>query len=1436
MSKRSAACASPAPSEGTNSNSDEASSSDDIAAKKMRLVTFEPVRLLAVSGVNDIEDRKAKVQVYKLSELVRSKNKQLAEKDRELERLRQRQITDENTSFTINRHWNNLDEQLRTLAMRGNTLPEAEGRIKVEEEQEQMETETEANDYKDFLIDIVQMDDEQSKNVYDKRVQQSINLMKRVMRQHARRAEKQRDFIKKLKVANSEASTSQIREDVNRELVLKTEQLTEENAMLHQEVAALQQCLSETNLRLHEEEDRNYTLTTRKEELENELNDLKFDLEKAQRLTNKLDYKIYCMSKEDGNKDHVHEHGNAAAKTNKQNGQINGGGPSGNSNKQMDDLKQELAEKTELANSRLAEIKENRDKIQKMAEEMDRIKIEKMISGDAIRKSEEYENLMAYYSLAIEECSRLKENWESVLAERDLLRQELIEKVEEMKKEEQISIRKAQAASDKMNKDNTQLRTEYDMLRMEFEQSISTQSTAMQASEGRMQEIKTLLNSIRTQNYNLKQDANRFKKKWKDAVNLLAKTQAELQEEKKRLENAILVELNSDELASPDSSREDLRADWQSEEVEKLRLQVAELQAAAEAANGTATDRNELLIREQKMRLENEALMRYVKRVGAMDKQERTKFFEEEAHRICQNHKQEIDRLTTECEALKVTEKAISDEVDNIGVALEQLQEQNSILLNQKKEKDDDILKMMSDRITSSQIQIKMREEIIQNETQIENLTRQASSLQSELQAVTESLKVSKESIVAKTKENNKLTRLLETQRKQMTEKGFEIADLSSRFEKLQQNNKELQNMVMSKTGQIENAAAKRKRMEEEMLQLRKKLERAQKSEKLGSTDAVLNEEIRLLKDALTCSACKVNKKDAILTKCRHIFCQACLQKRYDTRFVQCELTAFTDDLKTWIAEEMSKMQFGFWRPGYSTSLHPLNLNSFSPPSSSCALPIYSSACLSESVTVAVSHQACRTIRLVVITRLLALLIVLDVFFLPHARTARSHERTTTCCCLRMQIRVIISQLGEDFTHFLWDWLGGRRGENENGTALSEEGIGREAVRYVHLQRDLDAFGGMLFIREDPDCDGRQLQPCDLSSLRLLRFLCIFQCNHRPIHHSKNRPTPVVTHISNVGSGSDVGAVLVGNDSVQIGRPKVVAHLDGMVTGHVSENCVWRVCCRKLFGEMGPLMETVCTDRVRVAPEEHEEVLGCSHPLIHLLLRLQLNQPMALDFIHSFTASTYHEVFCGQSPDKSDLFVCLFGCKECEWNGGVTRQGTETVLGKLDRANEWVERYSSRAISIVPSLLSFNFLAISYTAAPCFESSTARSYRSDFCRRTMSECTARSGGSQGSFPEERGLCPLLPTCQTLPLQPCVGNAHYGSIVEDDKIDRCAGMGRRGRNGAALGIVNEGTRNRPWPADRQADEKTGREKEKVRKKEESWTIQNIRNMQRYGNML
>lgn len=47
-------------------------------------------------------------------------------------------------------------------------------------------------------------------------------------------------------------------------------------------------------------------------------------------------------------------------------------------------------------------------------------------------------------------------------------------------------------------------------------------------------------------------------------------------------------------------------------------------------------------------------------------------------------------------------------------------------------------------------------------------------------------------------------------------------------------------------------------------------------------------EEIREYKEQLTCPSCKVKKKDAVLTKCFHVFCLECLKTRYETRQRKC--------------------------------------------------------------------------------------------------------------------------------------------------------------------------------------------------------------------------------------------------------------------------------------------------------------------------------------------------------------------------------------------------------------------------------------------------------------------------------------------------------------------------------------------------------------------
>ena len=42
------------------------------------------------------------------------------------------------------------------------------------------------------------------------------------------------------------------------------------------------------------------------------------------------------------------------------------------------------------------------------------------------------------------------------------------------------------------------------------------------------------------------------------------------------------------------------------------------------------------------------------------------------------------------------------------------------------------------------------------------------------------------------------------------------------------------------------------------------------------------------VQEQLTCPSCKVKKKDAVLTKCFHVFCLDCLKTRYETRQRKC--------------------------------------------------------------------------------------------------------------------------------------------------------------------------------------------------------------------------------------------------------------------------------------------------------------------------------------------------------------------------------------------------------------------------------------------------------------------------------------------------------------------------------------------------------------------
>lgn len=107
-------------------------------------------------------------------------------------------------------------------------------------------------------------------------------------------------------------------------------------------------------------------------------------------------------------------------------------------------------------------------------------------------------------------------------------------------------------------------------------------------------------------------------------------------------------------------------------------------------------------------------------------------------------------------------------------------------------------------------------------------------------------------------------------------------------IEKYHSQMKEAQQVVAEKTGTLEAEAYKTRRLYEELAQLKRRVERLKKIEAAGTADEVLREELREYKDTLTCPSCKVTRKDAVLTKCFHVFCFDCLRTRYETRQRKC--------------------------------------------------------------------------------------------------------------------------------------------------------------------------------------------------------------------------------------------------------------------------------------------------------------------------------------------------------------------------------------------------------------------------------------------------------------------------------------------------------------------------------------------------------------------
>ncbi|CAH1969517.1 unnamed protein product [Acanthoscelides obtectus] len=234
-------------------------------------------------------------------------------------------------------------------------------------------------------------------------------------------------------------------------------------------------------------------------------------------------------------------------------------------------------------------------------------------------------------------------------------------------------------------------------------------------------------------------------------------------------------------------------------------------------------------------------------------------------------------------------EEALLNEMEVTGQAFEDMQEQNSRLIQQLREKDDANFKLMSERIKSNQLHKLAREEKDVLKEQVSTLTTQVDAANLVVRKLEEKERILQNTLATVEKELALRQQAMEMHKRKAIESAQSAADLKLHLEKYHAQMKEAQQVVAEKTSSLEAEAYKTKRLQEEIAQLKRKAERMKKMELAGTTlDEVMMEEIREYKETLTCPSCKVKRKDAVLSKCFHVFCYDCLKTRYETRQRKC--------------------------------------------------------------------------------------------------------------------------------------------------------------------------------------------------------------------------------------------------------------------------------------------------------------------------------------------------------------------------------------------------------------------------------------------------------------------------------------------------------------------------------------------------------------------
>uniref|UniRef100_A0A2K6DH58 E3 ubiquitin protein ligase n=1 Tax=Macaca nemestrina TaxID=9545 RepID=A0A2K6DH58_MACNE len=918
--------------------------------EKTTTTLIEPIRLGGISSTEEMDLKVLQFKNKKLAERLEQRQACEDELRERIEKLEKRQATDDATLLIVNRYWAQLDETVEALLRchegQGelSSTPEAPGTQEgptcdgtplpepgTSELREPLPLQLRPPLSEPALAFVVALGASSSEEV-ELELQGRMEFSKAAVSHVVEASDRLQRRVEELCQRVYSRGDSEPLSEVAR---ARTRELGRENRRLQDLATQLQEKHHRISLEYSELQDKVTSAETKVLEMETTVEDLQWDIEKLRKREQKLNKHL------------------AEALEQLNSGYYVSGSSSGFQGGQITLSMQKVA-------------------LRSLPEEV-------------VRETGEYRMLQAQFSLLYNESLQVKTQLDEARGLLLATKNSHLRHIEHMESDELGLQKKLRTEVIQLEDTLAQVRKEYEMLRIEFEQNLAANEQAGPINR----EMRHLISSLQNHNHQLKGDAQRYKRKLREVQAEIGKLRAQTsgsthstpnlghpedsglsapapgkeeggpgpvstpdnrkemaavpgttttttsvkKEELVPFEEDVqgltlgaqgpssrgrepearpkreLREREGPGLGPPPVASTLSRADREKAKVEEAKRKEsellkglrAELKKAQESqkemkllldmyksAPKEQRDKVQLMAAERKAKAEVDELRSRIRELEERDRRESKKIADEDALRRIRQAEEQIEHLQRKLGATKQEEEALLSEMDVTGQAFEDMQEQNGRLLQQLREKDDANFKLMSERIKANQIHKLLREEKDELGEQVLGLKSQVDAQLLTVQKLEEKERALQGSLGGVEKELTLRSQALELNKRKAVEAAQLAEDLKVQLEHVQTRLREIQPCLAESRAAREKESFNLKRAQEDISRLRRKLEKQRKVEVYADADEILQEEIKEYKARLTCPCCNTRKKDAVLTKCFHVFCFECVRGRYEARQRKC--------------------------------------------------------------------------------------------------------------------------------------------------------------------------------------------------------------------------------------------------------------------------------------------------------------------------------------------------------------------------------------------------------------------------------------------------------------------------------------------------------------------------------------------------------------------